>query len=89
MKKITLKELADGIATVRGTKKSETKELIESTFNSILRAVKADDSVFIIGFGTFRVKETPARKGRNPRTGETIAVLAKKKLVFVSSKGVV
>lgn len=40
------------------------------------------------GFGKFKVKETPAREGRNPGTGETIKIAASRKLTFASAKAV-
>ena len=48
--------------------------------------LKAGDKVQLIGFGTFEVKETAAREGRNPKTGETIAIAAGKKPAFSASK---
>jgi DNA-binding protein HU-beta len=42
--------------------------------------------VAISGFGTFKVKQTKARQGRNPKTGETIQIPAKKKVAFRASK---
>ena len=49
---------------------------------AIAEALKAGDKVQLIGFGTFDVKESAAREGRNPRTGETITIAASKRPVF-------
>ena len=48
----------------------------------IAETLKAGDKVQLIGFGTFEVKASAARTGRNPRTGETIAIAASKSPVF-------
>ena len=50
--------------------------------DAIAEALKAGDKVQLIGFGTFEVKESAARCGRNPRTGETIEIAASKRPVF-------
>ena len=49
-------------------------------------ALKAGDSVQLIGFGTFEVRERAARQGRNPHTGETIEIAAAKAPAFKPGK---
>ena len=53
---------------------------------SVTGALKAGDSVVLVGFGTFAVKERAARTGRNPFNGETIMIKAKKVAKFKASK---
>ena len=63
----------------------ETWKLFEQT---ILEPLNAGDKVQLSGFGTFEVRERAERKGRNPKTGEVVAVPACKYLAFVSAKSV-
>ena len=63
----------------------ETWKLFEQT---ILETLNAGDKVQLSGFGTFEVRERAERKGRNPKTGEDVAVPACKYLAFVSAKSV-
>ena len=58
---------------------------IQQTFK-ILDALKADDSVKIAGFGTYKVAKRKARVGRNPRTGEQIQIAASQKVKFLPAK---
>ena len=70
-------ELIDKVAEVTKTKK-EAKEVVDSVFSAITKALAKGDSVSLIGFGTFKVNHRPARLGRNPQTGQTIQIAAKK-----------
>ena len=68
----------------------ETKAEAERKLNSLLDLfeevlVKGDDINFV-GWGKFEVRETPARTGRNPKTGEEVAILAKKVVKFKAGK---
>ena len=55
-------------------------------FDAITAALKAGDSVSLVGFGAFGVKDRAARSGRNPRTGETIAIAASRVPGFKAGK---
>jgi len=78
----------DLVALVAG--KTETKkqaqEIVELVFDSIKDALKKKDTVAIAGFCTLKIKQTKARTGRNPKTGETIQIAAKKKVSFRPAK---
>jgi DNA-binding protein HU-beta len=59
-----------------------------STFiDSVGAALKKNDRVAIVGFGTFSVRRVKARKGRNPKTGKEITIPARKRPVFKAGKG--
>lgn len=60
---------------------------VNAVLNSIQTGIKKDSEVQLIGFGTFRVKARPARKGRNPGTGETIKIKASKTVSFKCGAG--
>jgi len=78
-------QLVEAIAAKTATKK-EAQEIVEAVWDSIKSSLKKKEDVAISGFGTFRVKQTKARTGRNPKTGETIQIPAKKKIAFRASK---
>lgn len=54
--------------------------------NMMAEAVAAGEEVSLPGFGKFRLKDRPARAGRNPATGEAITIAASKKLTFTPAK---
>jgi DNA-binding protein HU-beta len=59
---------------------------VDCVLSSITKALGKGDSVSLIGFGTFKVAERKARKGRNPQTGEEIDITASKVPKFVAGK---
>lgn len=79
-------ELVNVVAAEAGLAKKEAEAAVSATLKAIVDAMKAGDKVQLIGFGTFEVKATAAREGRNPKTGETITIAAAKKPVFSASK---
>ena len=76
---------AELIAAV-AAKTGDTKKGAEATINAfvdvVTEALKAGDKVQLVGFGTFAVKEQPAREGINPATKEKITIAAKKVAKF-------
>jgi nucleoid DNA-binding protein len=78
-------DLINEVAKVVSTKKEAQAE-IDCVFASIAKALKKNDPVTIVGFGTFKVSKRKARKGRNPKTGEEIKIKASKAPKFVASK---
>ena len=79
--------LINEVSKVVSTKK-EAKVAVDCVFGTITKALKKrkSETVTIVGFGTFKVEKRKARKGRNPRTGETIKIKAKKVPKFVAGK---
>ena len=75
-------ELVAAVVEATGVSKKDAAAVIDATFDSIKGAMVKGDKVQLIGFGTFEVKESAARTGRNPRTGETIQIPASKRPVF-------
>ena len=60
---------------------------MDATVASIGEALKKGDTVTLVGFGTFAVKERAARTGRNPKTGEPLNIAASKVPSFKAGKG--
>ena len=78
-------DLINEVAKVVNTKK-EAQEAVDCVFSSITKAMKTGDTVTLVGFGTFKVTQRKARKGRNPQTGEEIDIKASKAPKFTPGK---
>ncbi|MFN7182040.1 MAG: HU family DNA-binding protein [Planctomycetota bacterium] len=66
--------------------KSTVEKVVNAVFDSLREAIKKDKVVQLVGFGSFTVKRRKERKGRNPKTGETITIKAKNTVTFRASK---
>jgi DNA-binding protein HU-beta len=70
-----------------------TKVDVAKALNAYIDVVKQQlakgEKISLIGFGTFSVVDRPARSGRNPRTGKTIKIAAKKSAKFKAGKGLI
>lgn len=84
----TANEIADKIATDNNLTKAQAKTIVDSVFKQIADAAVGGAETSLPGFGKFKVKETPARDGRNPSTGATIKIAASKKLTFAPAKAI-
>lgn len=78
-------ELINAVAAAGLTKK-DAGIAVDAVFGAIGDALAKGDSVQLIGFGSFSVKERAAREGRNPRTGETVKIAAAKVPAFKAGK---
>jgi len=79
-------EIAEKVAADHGLTKAEARKIVDGLFVSIADAAAAGDEIALAGFGKFKVKDSPAREGRNPSTGETIQIAASKKLALTPAK---
>ena len=79
-------DLVNVIAAEAELTKKQAEAAVNATIDAIANALKSGDKVQLIGFGTFEVKATAAREGRNPKTGEVIKIAATKKPAFSASK---
>jgi DNA-binding protein HU-beta len=75
-------DLAEALAGEHGLTK------VDAVFAQITGAAAKGEEVSLNGFGKFKVKDSPAREGRNPSTGATIQIAASKKLTFTPAKAV-
>ncbi len=80
-------ELIDVMAEKAGLTKADSKKALEALIDATSEALKKEDSVALIGFGTFSVSERAARTGRNPQTGKEIQIAAKKVVKFKPGSG--
>ncbi|MEX0900565.1 MAG: HU family DNA-binding protein [Gammaproteobacteria bacterium] len=79
-------ELIDAVATSTDLSKADATRAVESTLSAISGALSRGDSVALVGFGTFTVKQRAARMGRNPKTGAEIHIPASKVPGFKAGK---
>jgi DNA-binding protein HU-beta len=78
--------LVDKVAESLDMPKSKASQVVDAVMDTIKQALAENDTVTLIGFGTFSVRERAARTGRNPRTGTPIAIKKTRVPVFKSGK---
>jgi len=78
-------DLVNEVAKIVKTKK-DAHTAVEVVLSSITEALEKGEAVSLVGFGTFKVTERKARKGRNPQTGEEIYIASSKVPKFVAGK---
>ena len=83
--KMNKAQLVEAVSGSVCTKK-EAIAAVETVLETIKKALKKKEAVTISGFGTFNIKRTKARMGRNPRNGEAIKISARNKVSFKASK---
>ncbi len=71
-------ELVEAMATAAGINKAQADKALTGALDAITDALAKGDKVTLVGFGTFSVAERAARQGRNPQTGKTITIAARK-----------
>lgn len=79
-------EIVDSVAERTGVKKADVSKVLDETLGAIKASLEQGEAVALRGFGTFRVTETAARKGRNPQTGEEMDIPAGRRVGFKMSK---
>ena len=79
-------ELIASIAAETGLTKTDSAKALDAFINSVAATLKNGDEVRLVGFGTFGVSKRAATTGRNPRTGETINIPARKVAKFKPGK---
>jgi len=70
-------DLVNAVAEKTGLTKKDTSAAIDAVFESITEALVNREKIHLHGFGNFEVKQTSARKARNPKTGEEISLEAR------------
>lgn len=76
------KELIESIASAADISKAAAEKALNGTLAAIAESLKKGDKVTLVGFGTFSVSTREARQGRNPQTGSTIKIPARKVAKF-------
>ena len=83
---MTKADLVDAVSRVTELNRKDSEIVVESLFESIVKALKSVDKLEVRGFGSFRIRERRARQGRNPKTGEKVNVPEKRVPYFKPSK---
>ncbi|MFW9270897.1 integration host factor subunit alpha [Glaesserella parasuis] len=79
---LTKIEIAENLVERCGLDKRIAKQFVDDFFEEIRRSLENGEEVKLSGFGNFTVRDKKARPGRNPKTGEDIAVSARRVVVF-------
>lgn len=85
--KVTKSDLISQIAAKLGVSQSQAEKFLSAFLESVTENLQKDLEVTITGFGTFRKTTRPARKGRNPQTGEEMDIKASTSVSFKTGKG--
>jgi DNA-binding protein HU-beta len=80
------KQLAEEVAASTNLTKGQANGAVDAITEAIVDAVVSGDTVTLVGFGTFTIRERQARIGRNPRTGERLEIKAAAVPVFKPGK---
>jgi len=79
---LTKADIAENLVEEIGLSKKDSKDLVESFFDSIRETLIQGEQVKLSGFGNFEVREKSQRPGRNPKTGEEIPITARTVVTF-------
>ena len=84
--KMTKAELVEDVARAAELTKKDAERLVEIVFESIIETLNQGEKIELRGFGSFRVRERGARRGRNPKTGDPVNIPAKRVPYFKPGK---
>ncbi len=79
-------ELIDAVSAKSGLTKADTDRAFKAFVETVSETMAKGESIVLVGFGTFLVRDRQARSGRNPRTGETISIESAKIPAFKAGK---
>lgn len=79
-------DIVSAVADIADISQQEADDAVSSLFEQLTNALARGESVNLVGFGSFQVKQRAARTGRNPRTGEPMAIAASKQIQFKPGK---
>ena len=83
---MTKADLVEEVSKVTELTRKDSEVIVDTLFDSVIKALKTGDKLEVRGFGSFRVRQRNARVGRNPKTGEKVEVPAKRVPYFKPSK---
>jgi integration host factor subunit beta len=83
---MTKADLVEEVAKVTELTRKDSEVIVDTLFESVIKALKTGDKLEVRGFGSFRVRQRNARVGRNPKTGDKVEVPAKRVPYFKPSK---
>jgi nucleoid DNA-binding protein len=83
---MTKQQMIEAVSTKTGQGRADVEAVVDSVLETIAEKLRGNERVDLRGFGSFVVKDKKARHGRNPRTGETIQIAAKRDAGFKPGK---
>jgi len=83
---MTKADLVEEVAKVTELTRKDSEVIVDTLFESVIKALRVGDKLEVRGFGSFRVRQRNSRVGRNPKTGEKVEVPAKRVPYFKPSK---
>jgi len=83
---LTRKELTETLANQLGLSQSNCSTIVDSFLDNMKESMLSGESIKLVHFGTFTVRDKSPRKGRNPRTGEAITIKKRQAVSFRPSK---
>jgi integration host factor subunit beta len=83
---MTKADLVEEVSKVTELTRKDSEVIVDTLFESVIKALRDGDKLEVRGFGSFRVRQRNARVGRNPKTGEKVEVPAKRVPYFKPSK---
>jgi integration host factor subunit beta len=83
---MTKAELVEEVARAAELTKKDSEVIVEEVFKNIIQALNRGEKIELRGFGSFRVRQRDARRGRNPKTGTPVDIPAKRVPYFKPGK---
>jgi integration host factor subunit beta len=83
---MTKADLIEEVSRLAELTRKDSEVIVDTIFDSVVRSLRVGDKIEIRGFGSFRTRQRNARTGRNPKTGATVEVPAKRVPYFKPSK---
>lgn len=83
---MTKQDLVDAVSNETGFSKKDATRAVEAVLDAVTKTLRRGEKVQIAGFGTFEVRARSAREGRNPQTGQTITIPARRSPAFKAGK---
>lgn len=83
---LTRKDLTDSLTEKLGISQSSCSQIVDTFLNKMKETMENGESIKLVHFGTFNVRDKAPRRGRNPRTGETITIKKRQAVSFRPSK---
>ena len=83
---MTKAELVEEVARAAELTKKDSEVIVDEVFKNIIQSLNRGEKIELRGFGSFRVRERDARRGRNPKTGAEVPILPRRVLVFRPSQ---
>ena len=83
---LTRKDLAEAIANQLGYPQSSCSDIVDSFLDTMKQALLDGETIKLVHFGTFTIRDKSPRRGRNPRTGESITIKERQTVSFRPSK---